>query len=86
LLSICIVRIGNFLSAHRTIFATALDKLDDTELMEDMIALELTASDHLVLANSTIFETINGFCLFLGSLNILDLHLSLSILRNNIPD
>ena len=54
--------------------------------MEDMIALELTASDHLVLAYSTIFETIDGFCLFLGSLNILDLYLSLSILRNNIPD
>lgn len=86
LLSVSVVRIRDFLSAHRAVFATALNQLDDAELMENVSALKLTACDHLVLTNSAIFQCIDGLDLFLGARNRLGLPLSVSTLRHKVPD
>jgi hypothetical protein len=53
-------RVFDLLTAHRAVLGPTFDQLNDAELMEDMAALKLSRSDHMVLANSTILWMLNG--------------------------
>jgi hypothetical protein len=63
---------ADFLPTHRAILATILDELDRAELVEEMAARQLAGRDHLILANSAVFELA-----YLSGLEVLSLRIHL---------